>query len=267
MIDERTSRPRRSGRRRRRAGELLLQVSGPILLLAIWELLSRTERIDPRFWPAPTSLLSTLRRLIESGQLATDVRASLLRILVGFVVAAIPGFFFGLAMGLYRPVRLFLMPIATAIYAVPKIAVLPLMLVIFGAGESSKVAIIVISVFFLIALSTMGGVLAIDPIFGDVARDFDASQWQIVRTVALPGALPAIFTGLRLALGFSLLIIVGAEFLDAADGDGLGALIYRSYQNFALEQLFVGLIVVGLLGWVLSVGLDLVERLVVPWQP
>ena len=253
-------------RRRQRANEVVLQLGGPVLLLAVWEFLSRTERIDPRFWPAPTSLVPTLRRLVETGQIVDDLRASLLRILVGFVVASVPAVFFGLAMGLYRPVRLFLMPIATVIYAVPKIAILPLLWIVLGTGESSKVAIIVISIFFLVVLSTMGGVLALDPIFRDVARDFDASQWQIVRTVALPGALPAIFTGLRLALGFSLLIVVGTEFLDVADGDGLGALIYRSSQNVAYEQMFVGLIVVGLLGWVLTLLLDLIERLVVPWQ-
>lgn len=253
-------------RQRRRAGEVALQLSGPILLLAVWELLSRTERIDPRFWPPPTSLLSTARDLIVSGELLDDLRASLLRILAGFVIASGPGVLFGLAMGLYRPVRLFLMPLATSIYAIPKIAVFPLMLIVFGPGETSKIALIVVSVFFLVVLSTMGGVLALDPIFRDVARDFDASQWQIIRTVALPGALPAIFTGLRLALGFSLLVIVGTEFLDVADGDGLGASIYRAYLNVAYERLFIGLIVVGLLGWVLTLVLDLLERLVVPWH-
>lgn len=255
-----------SRRRRRRAGELVLMVSGPILLLAVWELLSRTERIDPRFWPPPTSLLPTARRLIESGELLEDVGASMFRILFGFVIASVPGIFVGLAMGLYRPIRLFLMPVAFAIYAVPKIAILPLMLIVFGTGESSKVAIVVISVFFLVVLSTMGGVMAIDPIFRDVAKDFDATEWQVIRTVALPGSLPAIFTGLRLALGFALVVIVGTEFLDAADGAGIGALIYRSSQNIAYEQLFVGLIVVGLLGWALTVLLDLIERLVVPWR-
>jgi NitT/TauT family transport system permease protein len=114
-------------------------VSGPILLLGVWELLSRTERIDPRFWPPPTSLIPTARRLIESGELAEDIVASMSRILLGFVIASVPGVLFGLAMGLYRPVRLFLMPIAAAIYAVPKIAILPLVWIVLGTGESSKV--------------------------------------------------------------------------------------------------------------------------------
>ena len=257
---------RASRRRRRRAAELTLTVSGPILVLALWELLARTGRIDARFWPPPTSLIPTARRLITSGQLVEDLGASLFRILAGFVIASVPGVFVGLAMGLYRPVRLFLMPVAFAIYAVPKIAILPLMLIVFGPGESSKVAIVVISVFFLVVLSTMSGVLALDPIFRDVARDFDASEWQVIRTVALPGTLPAIFTGLRLALGFALVVIVGTEFLDAADGAGIGALIQRSSLNIAYEQMFVALIVVGLLGWLLTVLLDLVERLVVPWR-
>lgn len=254
-------------RRTRRLGDIALSISGPLILLGVWELLSRTERIDPRFWPAPTSLISTLRELIESGRLAEDLRASLARILGGFVIAAVPAVILGLAMGLYRPLRLLLTPIAAAIYAVPKIAVLPLIWIALGTGESAKIAIIVVSVFFLVVLSTMGGVLAIDPVYRDVAADFGATSWQMIRTVAFPGSLPAIFTGLRLALGFSLLVVVGTEFLDAVDGVGIGALILRAYTRIAYEELYVGLIVVGLLGWLLTLLLDLIERWAVPWRP
>ncbi len=168
-------------------------------------------------------------------------------------------------MGLFWPVRVFLMPIASAIYAIPKIAVVPLVLVVFGLGETSKYVIVAISIFFLVLLNTMAGVLDIDRSYRDVARNFGAGPLALFFTVALPGALPAIFTGLRLGLGFALVVIVGTEFIAAREG--IGRFIYDSYQVLAIKKMFVGLIVTGILGWVLALALDLLERLVLPWKP
>jgi NitT/TauT family transport system permease protein len=248
--------------------EALLSLSGPLVVLGIWEFLSRTEIIDSRFWPAPTTLIDTLSEQISSGDLFTNVRISLVRILIGFVIAAIPGVVVGLAMGLYWPIRVFLMPVATAIYAIPKLAVLPLTIIVFGVGESSKVAIVVVSIFFLIVLNTMSGVIAIDPMYRDVAQNMGASRWQMFTTVAWPGALPAIFTGFRLAIGFSLLVIVGTEFLDGnkRDPNGIGWYIIRSWNLLKIEDLFVGLLVIALLAWILNVLLEMIERRLLPWR-
>ncbi len=250
--------------RTRRALELSLTLTAPIILLAVWEALSRSGRIDPLFWPPPSSLWDTFREEIEAGGLLTDVRVSLLRILGGFLLGAVPGVILGLAMGLSWPIRVFVMPIAAAVYAIPKIAVLPLVILVFGIGETSKVVIVALSIFFLVVLNTMGGVLAIDRTYRDVAKSFGANPIALFFTVALPGALPAIFTGLRLALGFSLIVIVGAEFLSPRRG--VGHFIWESYQTLAIKQMFVGLIVTGLLGWLLTLAIDLLERLVVPWR-
>ena len=253
----------------RRRWELTLSLLGPLAVLGIWELLSRASIIDSRFWPAPTSLFDTLWAEIESGALFTNIRISLVRVLIGFVIAAVPGVLIGLAMGLYWPLRVFLMPVATAIYAIPKLAILPLILLVFGIGESGKVAIIVVSIFFLIVLNTMSGVLAIDPIYRDVARNLGASRWEIFTTIAWPGALPAIFTGFRLAIGFALLVIVGTEFLDGnkREPNGLGWYIIRSWNLLKIEDLFVGLLVIGLLAWALNAVIEVIERWLLPWRP
>jgi NitT/TauT family transport system permease protein len=253
----------------RRRWEFALSLLGPLVVLAIWELLSRASIIDSRFWPAPTSLFDTLWNEIESGALFTNIRISLVRVLIGFAIAAVPGVIIGLAMGLYWPLRVFLMPVATAIYAVPKLAILPLMLIVFGVGEGSKIAIIVVSIFFLIVLNTMSGVLAIDPIYRDVAENLGASRWEIFTTVAWPGALPAIFTGFRLAIGFALLVIVGTEFLDGnkREPNGLGWYIIRSWNLLKIEDLFVGLLVIGLLAWILNALIEVAERRLLPWRP
>ena len=255
-----------SRRARHRVATVLLTFAGPLTILLVWELLARTGTIDRRFWPAPSTLVPAALDLWREDDLFGDIRISLFRILAGFALGSVPAIAVGLAMGLSWPIRTLLMPVATAIYALPKIALLPLMIIVFGLGEASKLAIVALSIFFLVALSTMGGVLAIDQSYRDVARNFGASPFATFWTVALPGALPSIFTGLRLALGFALVVIVGTEFLSARQG-GLGDLIWQSWQILAIRDMFVGLIITGVLGWLLTVALDLIERIVIPWKP
>ncbi len=250
--------------RRRRSTELTLTIAGPVILLLVWEVLSRTETINPLFWPPPSSLWETTKTLFLEKDLLGDIGISLYRIIAGFLVGTVPGIALGLVMGLFWPMRIFLMPLASAIYAVPKIAVLPLVIIMFGIGELSKIMIVAISIFFLVALNTMSGVLAIDTQFRDVARNLGASRWELFWTVALPGSLPAIFTGMRLSLGFALVVIVGTEFL-AAD-KGIGFMIWQSYQTLRIQQMFVGLVITGIMGWALTLLLDLIEQVVVPWR-
>jgi NitT/TauT family transport system permease protein len=254
-----------SRRTRRRLIEVFLTVAAPALIFIVWEVLSKTKRIDPIFWPAPSELWPSFKKLVNDGTMLDDVRLSFLRILGGFLLGSIPGIALGLAMGLFWPVRAFFMPLAVAFYAIPKIAILPLVIIAFGIGEESKLAIIAFSIFFLVVLNTMSGVLEIDGSFPDVAKNLGANKWDLFWTVALPGALPAIFTGLRLALGFSLIVIVGTEFV--SQSPGVGRLIWDSWQTLAIKKMYVGLVVTGLMGWVLTIALDLVERLVLPWKP
>jgi ABC-type nitrate/sulfonate/bicarbonate transport system permease component len=248
----------------RRTLELTLTIAGPVMVLLVWETLSRLAWINPLFWPAPTTLWPTAVDMFANRDLLGDIGISMFRITSGFVIGTIPGVMLGLAMGLFWPVRVFFMPIATAIYAVPKIAILPLAIIAFGIGELSKVMIVAISIFFMIALSTMSGVLAIDHQFHDVASNLGANRWRMFYTVALPGSLPAIFTGMRLSLGFALIVIVGTEFL-AAD-KGIGWVIWQNYQILRIREMFVGLIITGLLGWAMNLVMDMAERVLVPWR-
>jgi NitT/TauT family transport system permease protein len=251
-------------RQRRRLAESALTVAAPLALFALWEVLARTGLLDPRFWPPPSSLAATAGELLTDGTLLANIRISLVRILIGFLIGAAPAVVLGLVMGLWWPARALLLPTASALYAIPKIALVPLVLLVFGTGEAGKYAIVAISIFFLVVLNTVVGVLAIDRAYLDVARNFGAGPLDRFLTVALPGALPAIFTGLRLGLGFSLIVIVGTEFVAA--NSGIGRFIYESYQILAIKDMFVGLVVTGLLGWLLTAAVDLVERRLVPWQ-
>ncbi len=244
--------------------ELGLTVAGPILIIAVWEFLSRTGLIDARFWPAPSTLWDTAGEMFREDDLTGDILITIRRILLGFMLGTIPGIILGLAMGLSWPVRTFFMPISTTIYVIPKIAILPLMIIAFGVGETSKLVTVALSIFFVVALNTMAGVLDLDRTYTDVARNLGATRLQLFRTVALPGSLPAIFTGMKLAMGFALVVVVGTEFVNAKNG--LGYVIWNSYQKLSIRDMFVGLVFTGILGWAFTAAISLVEGWFLPWK-
>ena len=244
--------------------ERLLSIFSPFLLLFLWEFLVQVGLLDKRFFPAPTSIVGTFGSLITSGELFRHLQASIARIIIGFLLGAIPALIVGVIMGLSRWVRAFLSPMVAALYPIPKIAILPLVMLIFGLGEQSKWVIIAIGVFFLVLYNTMAGVMNIPNIYLDVGRNFGASKVQFFYTVALPGALPLIFTGIKLAAGVALLIIVAAEFVGAKTG--IGYMIWQSWQTFSVETMYVGLVVISMLGYLVSLGLDELEHVLIPWR-
>lgn len=247
-----------------RAREMGLLVLSPVLLLLIWEGLSRANVIDARFFSRPTEIAATGWILMREGTLPHDIGVSLTRIFAGFLFGAVPGAILGTMMGLSRTVNAILAPLVAVVFPIPKIAILPLLMIIFGLGEGSKIALIALGSIFLTLYSTHGGVRNLPAIYAEVSRSFGATKFQHIFLVVLRGALPNIFVGLKLSLQTSLLLIVAAEFVGAKTG--IGKLIWSSWEVFAVDQMFVGLLTLSALGYVLSIGLDLIERIVLPWR-
>jgi len=245
------------------ARRIALPLGVPLVLLLLWEFASRERLLNPLFFPPPSQVAQTWWRLIRSGTLLTDTRVSLVRVLFGFALGAVPAVALGMAMGLWQPLRSALLPTLVALYPIPRIAILPLVLVLFGLGESSKLFMVAFSVFFLLLLETVAGVQRIDPVLLDVARSVRVSRWRLYRSVAWPGSLPAIATGARLGMGFALIVIVGTEFVAARNG--LGARIWLAYQVLDMQTLYAGLVTTVLLGWALDALLSLATRLAIPW--
>ncbi len=244
--------------------ELGLSILSPIVLLAAWEFAARAGWIDLRFFPAPSQVFVEAAAMIRSGQLIEDVLISLQRIVIGFTIGAVPGVVIGLAMGLFGKVRAIIQPLVDATFPIPKIAILPLFILILGLGEESKYAIIATAVIYLVLLNTAAGVRNIDRIYLDVGRNYRAGKWMMFTDVALPGALPMIFAGLKLGMGVALLVIVSAEFVGARSG--IGYLIWTSWQTFQVEQMYVGLMVSAVLGFATTALIDALERVLVPWK-
>ncbi len=244
--------------------ERLLQLLSPLLLFALWEALVQGGVLDVRFFPPPSEVAGRLLELLRDGTLAAESLVTVRRMAVGFVLAALPGVALGVGMGVHRTVRLVFAPLVAAIYPVPKIALVPMVVILLGLTENSKYAIVALSVFFLVALNTMAGVMNVEQRFFDIARNNGARGWELIRTVAIPGALPSILTGLNLGLGFALTVIVGTELL--LPQGGLGALIWRSYQVYDIATIFAVIVVVGLLGWLFNTLMLEVERQLIPWR-
>jgi NitT/TauT family transport system permease protein len=244
--------------------ERTLSVLSPLILLGLWEVLARVTIIDTRFFPAPSSIFGVFGQMIRSGELPTHLGISLQRIAIGFVIGAVPGVLVGLTMGLFSPVRAIIQPLIDATFPIPKIAILPLFIMIFGIGEESKYAIIATAVIYLVLINTVAGVKNIDRIYLDVGRNFHASRRMMFTDIALPGALPLVVAGLKLGMGVALLIIVSAEFVGAKSG--IGYLIWTSWQIFQVEKMYVGLLVIALVGFATAIVLNALERVLVPWK-
>src|SRR5213593_4553472 len=184
--------------------------------------------LAPRYFPAPTTVAGVLADRAAAGDLGAPRLVTLARLAFAFALAAVPAIPLGLLMGIARSVRHVVEPYLAFIFPVPKITLLPFLLIILGVGEPAFVLTGASSAFFQIVISTLAGVQTMDPRLLDVGRNYGAHGLRLFGKVILPAALPAIFTGLRLGLGLALVTLVAVEFIAAKSG--LGHLVYRHWQ-------------------------------------
>lgn len=250
----------RMGRLRERA----VSVGVFAVVLALWEGLVAAGALNRVFFPPPSAVAQEAVAMLRTGELQGHVAISLYRILAGFAIGAIPGVVLGAAIGTNRLARAAVDPLIAALYPLPKIAILPLILILFGLGEGSKIAIVAVGAFFPAVINAITAVRTIEPILLDAGRNFGANPVQMFWHVILPGSLPIVFAGLRLSLGTALVVIIAAEFVAAKAG--LGYLIWTSWSTLVTEPMFVGLVVIALLGLLFTGAINAIEWLTVPWR-
>jgi ABC-type nitrate/sulfonate/bicarbonate transport system permease component len=244
--------------------ERLLYLISPVGLVAVWQLLLMLGFGDRRFIPAPSDIAVRFTTMIASGELAQHTAATLWRVFAGFVVGSAPAVAVGLLMAMYRPVRIFFDPLIATLFPIPKVALMPLLLLAFGFGDASKIALVAIAAFFPVVINTYTGAANIEKIYWDVAKNFGASQTVMFTRIVFFGALPMVFAGLRIALAVSFIVLVAAEFV--ASKIGIGYLIWNSWELLQVDVMFVGIATVGILGLITSALFQEVERKVIPWQ-
>ncbi|MCY4272283.1 MAG: ABC transporter permease [bacterium] len=255
--------PGRSSRRRR-AVELSLAILFPVVLIGLWQTASTLDWIDARLYPSPFDIAAKTRDLFSERDLAEDVWISVRRILWGYFWGALGGLSAGIGMGMFRLMRRTAEPTLIALYTVPKLALLPIYLTVFGFGETTVIALIATTVFFFVWLSAMAAVMAVPEEYREAAHSFGANRRQLFHHVILPASLPQIFVGLRLAAGVSVLMIVGVEFV--LGGDGIGHVINGGRILGLIEQTYVGIAIVAVIGVIFTALVRLAGRLASPWS-
>jgi len=250
--------------RARRAGQWLGWYL-PLILLGLWALAARQRWAPPQILPAPELVGKTLTELVASGELLFNCGVSLARVAGGFLVGGLLGLLLGAAMGLSRRIEQYLYPLFRALNQVPVLGWLPLAMMVFGIGESLKVAIIAQASFVPIAVNVFEGIRRVPRQYAEVARVFEFSKVQFLRQVVFPATVPSLFVGLRQGLTLAWLSLVTVELI--ASSEGLGFLIVWGRQLFQLDLVLAAIVSIGVVGLILDQGLAKVEARLLHWRP
>ena len=242
----------------------LLGTGAVILFLAVWQWAGTSGTVNPLFSSSPSRILATFHAT-PLAQLATDLGVSGGEFLAGFVLAVLVGIPLGILVGWYRPLAGVLEPFITVLNATPRVALLPMLMIWLGIGTSSKIAVVFIGAFLAVLINTTAGVKSLDPALLQVARSFGASSVQLFRTIALPGSVPFILSGMRLGLGHALIGIIVGELYGAKAGIGYRmSIAVNTYQT---DKVFMNVMIIAGAGLAFTAALRLIETRFQAWRP
>lgn len=242
----------------------LASLISPLLLLTAWTLLSHTGWYPQQILVPPRTVVDAFQEAWASGDLPDDLKVSLCRLLIGFVLGSLSGLAVGVALATSPQARSYLGPTFHTLRQVPTLALAPMFILLFGIGETLKIVIIVKSTLFPVAIATMEGVRNIPRAYLEVGRVYRLGQWTQFRRIIFPATVPPILTGARIALGRSWMVLVAVELL-AAD-TGIGQLIETGRQMLRLDTVMVGVLLTGLIGFALDRSLRVLEWALLPWK-
>lgn len=237
---------------------------GILVLLLIWQAVSGLGLVSEADLPSPIAIIQAAIQMIQSGDLWVNIGVSLARIAVGYLLGAVSGVILGIILGFSRISERVGLPVANALYPIPKLAIIPLIILWIGAGEASKILVIAAEVLFPVLFNTYSAVRNTDASLIRAAVAFGASRRTVVFRVILPASLPTIFAGLRIGAGLSLLILVAAEMIGAQHG--IGAMILQYSSLMMTSKVLVGVVLLSILGLTISRGLAGLERVLLPWK-
>lgn len=247
-----------------RAKRVRRAVVSVVVVLALWEVAVRLLQPNSLIVVGPTAIMSTFVDLFQAGALLQDIWVSLRQFAFGFGLAALIGIPLGLVLGASQTVNDYADPWLTALYATPNIALAPLFIIWLGLGDPSHVAIVALAAFFPIIINTISGVHAVQKDLREVGIAYHANVREVFTRIDLPGSMPFIFTGLRLAVARALVGVVVADLFGS--NAGLGYLILNASQVFKTAEVFVGVVTLAVLGVAITGALRGVERLLTPWE-
>ena len=235
-----------------------------VAIIGVWQLLYHLGYLNPLLLPPPSRIALTFRDLLVSGDLPRHIGISMLRVLEGFGIALFLGLSLGIAIGLSKTLDRFTDLIIQVVKPIPPIAWIPLAILWFGIGEKSKVYIIFLGAFFPIIINTIDGIRQTDHKFVEVARLLAVPRFKFIFQVVLPGALPAIMTGVRVGLMVAWICVVAAELIAASSG--IGYLIMDARELSQSDVVLAGMITIGVIGKVMDSLIKLLEKQLITWK-
>ena len=259
-----------AARKRMSFTQRALYAAAPYLVIAavlgLWQVLVMANDIPPIYLPAPSSILQYLWRMLADGSIPYNLLLTFLRIMAGFLVASAAGIAVGIAMGMSPLIARIVDPWIAALYPLPKISLIPLLIIWLGTGEVYKIVISAVTAFFPVVISTFAAIRQVDPGLTKAARDLGATTEQIQRKIVIPAALPGIFSGLQLGMGVTIILVVAAEMIGGSSEGGMGDLLIRAGQVMETEKVFACLIVLAIFGAVITNAQKYLDRFVAPWM-
>jgi taurine transport system permease protein len=233
-------------------------------LLALWEFSVGRGYVSPIFLPAPSAVVAALADLWEAGTLWRHVSESLVRLAGGWTIGTLAGLGAGFAIGVWSLGRSVGVPFVSALFPIPKISLLPLLILWLGIGEASKIATIALGVFFPTAIATYAAIDAVPRNLIRMAQSFDLPARDVLRKIVLPGALPGILAGFRISTSIALILLVSAEMIGAQYG--IGAFILQAGNLMLTDQLLAGVLLISILGLAVGTGLTRLEKWLLRWR-
>lgn len=239
----------------------------PLGLVAIWLIAFHLKFVSSQsiFFPSPEKVVHTFISMLKEGVLLFNIKVSFFRVAKGFWVGSSAGLAVGILMGLSKTVEKIIAPSFHAVRNVPLIGWIPLILIWFGIGEMSQVVFISIGAFYPVVLNTFQGVRGVSGEYIEVGRIFEYGKFKLLRRVIIPAALPSILTGLRLSLSTSWILVVAAEMFSVSRG-GIGSMMMEGREQFKMDVVVVGIIVIGLIGFAMNSALELIESRFLRWK-
>ena len=237
---------------------------GFVVLIALWEVSVRFGWISPIFLPSPASIIEAFYELVATGRLWLHISESLRRLLIGWALGTSGGLALGFAIGVWSLSRAVGLPLVSALFPIPKIALLPLLILWLGIGESSKVATIALGVFFPTVIATFSAIDGVPRNLIRMGQSFNLPAVDVLRKIVLPGALPGILAGFRITASIGLILLVSAEMIGAEHG--IGAFILQAGNLMQTDQLLAGVVMLSVLGLLIGTGLTRLERWLLRWR-
>lgn len=236
----------------------------PIILVILWQLAANGGRINVQLFPSPAKIGQAFVKSVANGKLQTNIMVSLKRVLTGYLYGAVLGVVIGVLLGLSKKAYRLFSFLLEILRPIPIIAWVPVLIMILGIGETSKIIVIMIGSFWSIFLNTYDGIRNVDAKYLEVSSMFMKSKAETVLRVMLPAALPGIFTGLRIGIGSAWISVIGAELI--ASSAGLGYMISYSREMAQPANMYVAVFIIGIIGYLINAILKIIEKKALRWN-